>query len=248
MNPEKEHFKDPEFIHSLFRSISPSYDKANDAITFGMARLWRSSLVKWSKCAEDARVLDCATGTGDLAFEFHRALGPKSKVLGIDFVAEMISIADQKSSKKTGVGLGSLEFQVADSMNLPFPDSEFDVASIAYGIRNVADPIVALSEMARVVRPGGVVMVLETGKVQNPVLGPFLRVYFEKWVPWVGGMLSGHRSAYEYLNQSSGAFPCGSEFLDWMKATKSFSKVEFRTLMGGASYLYKGTVGEKSNS
>lgn len=230
--------KDPHFIQALFRSISPTYDRANDVITLGMARLWRKSLVKWSDAKPDSRILDCATGTGDLAFEFQRHLGPQAEVIGTDFVEEMLVLARQKAR----ILDLQTQFQWADATQLDFSDSHFNVTSIAYGIRNVYDTVKALSEMARVTKPGGKVLILETGDLKNPVLGPLIRLYFNKFVPALGGVVSGNRSAYEYLNQSSAQFPCGMDFLALMDATHRFKKLEFKSLMGGASFIYRGTV------
>ena len=228
----------PEEIKSLFASVAGGYDRANDAMTFGLAHLWRRKLVSWSGARPGDRVLDCATGTGDLALEFKRAVGPSGRVTGTDFCAEMLALAPAKAARRAL----DVEFRVADAMSLPFGENEFDVASIAYGIRNVADPARALSEMARVVRPGGRVMILETGdNPDNPLRG-FFDFYFRQVVPRVGGWVTGRRSAYEYLNRSSRGFPAGERFLALMRATGAFSSCESRTLMMGASFLYMGTV------
>lgn len=228
----------PEFIKGLFDSISETYDTANDVITFGMARSWRKRLVRWSGAKEGYRVLDCATGTGDLAIEFKKAVGASGRVIGSDFSEGMLLRAPDKA-KKAGV---SVEFEIADATQLPYQDSQFDITSIAYGIRNVNDPLKALQEMARVTKPGGCVMILETGEIDTPVLRECIGIYFRHIVPRLGGWVSGNRSAYEYLQGSSQKFPSGREFKKLMKDTDRFSKIACRKIMGGASYLYKGTV------
>lgn len=227
--------QDPQFIKSLFASISENYDRANDVMTFGLARLWRRQLVQWSRAKAGDSVLDCATGTGDLALEFKRILGPTSRVVGSDFCEDMLKHAPRKAFDR---GL-EMEFVVADAMALPFQDASFNVTSIAYGIRNVADPVRALREMARVTVPGGSVMILETGSGQWPVLKPLMRLYFENIVPRMGGLVTGHKSAYEYLNRSSGQFPSRHGFVDMMMSTGKFASVEYRSLLGGASFLYR---------
>jgi demethylmenaquinone methyltransferase/2-methoxy-6-polyprenyl-1,4-benzoquinol methylase len=227
-----------EDIKDLFASVARGYDRANDAMTFGMAHLWRRKLVAWSEAKSGDKVLDCATGTGDLALEFKQMVGATGSVIGTDFCAEMLELAPSKA-KKAGL---DVEFQVADAMNLPFADGQFDVASISYGIRNVADPAKALSEMARAVRPGGYVMILETGDNPESPLRGFFDFYFRQVVPRVGGLITGKRSAYEYLNKSSRGFPSREKFAELMKSTGRFANVEYKVIFGGASFLYRGQV------
>lgn len=232
-----------EEIKSIFSSVAHGYDTANDAMTFGIARLWRKQLVKWSGVKPGQRVLDCATGTGDLALEFKRAVGGEGQVTGTDFCQEMLSQAGPKAEK---LGL-KVDFRMADAMKLPFSDNQFHVSSIAYGIRNVADPQQALREMARVVKPGGHVMVLETGDNPNPGLKKFFDFYFRQVVPRVGGWMTGQKQAYEYLNRSSLGFPSREQFVDVVMSTDAFSRCEYRVLFGGASFLYKAEVAAPKN-
>ncbi len=224
-----------EYIKNLFGSISTTYDKANDVITLGMARQWRRELVNWSEAREGHWVVDCATGTGDLAIEFKKIVGETGHVIGTDFCKEMLEVAPNKAQK---LNL-KIDFEVADVMALNFPENKFDMASIAYGIRNVENVSLAISEMARVTKPGGKVMILETGEVENPILQKAIRFYFKNIVPRLGGWVSGKRDAYEYLQSSSGRFPSGEEFCSHLRASGHFSTVEFKSLMGGASFIYK---------
>tara|TARA_Y100001935_G_C17304940_1_gene511692 strand:+ start:723 stop:1439 length:717 start_codon:yes stop_codon:yes gene_type:complete len=225
-------------IQNLFNGIAPGYDLANDLITFGMARSWRKKLVRWSGVQKGDKVLDCATGTGDLAFDFKRAVGDEGQVIGTDFSQNML---DQAPDKCKSLNLDVL-FEWADVTQLKYPDGEFDCTSIAYGIRNVEDPVKALSEMARVTKPGGVVMVIETGSSQWPMMQWGFDFYFKNIVPLLGGVVTGDFQAYRYLNKSSKNFPCREEFLSLMTRAQCFSRCEYRTLMGGASFLYKGHV------
>jgi demethylmenaquinone methyltransferase/2-methoxy-6-polyprenyl-1,4-benzoquinol methylase len=226
----------PEEIKSLFNSVAHGYDKANDAMTFGLARVWRNRLVRWSDARHGQRVLDCATGTGDLAIAFKRAVGPSGEVVATDFCAGMLEHGPGKAER-----LGfKIRFELADAMNLPFADHSFDVASIAYGIRNVSDPAKALSEMARVVRPGGCVLILETGDTRPSLTKQMFDLYFQKVVPRIGGWITGQRGAYEYLNRSSRGFPSRERFIELMASTQAFDTCEYKVLMAGASYMYKG--------
>jgi demethylmenaquinone methyltransferase/2-methoxy-6-polyprenyl-1,4-benzoquinol methylase len=233
-----EHHRNPNDIKNLFGAISNTYDRANDVITFGLAHAWRKKLVQLSGAKKGSHILDCASGTGDLALEFKKWVGPGGRVVSTDFCPEMLEIGKQKALKENL----DLKFEIGDVMQLSYLNNEFDVTSIAYGIRNVKDPQKAISEMARVTKPNGCVMILETGEVSTPVIGPAIQVYFKHVVPILGGWVSGNREAYEYLNQSSSTFPCKDQFIEIMANTKKFKKIDYKTLMGGASYIYRGIV------
>lgn len=233
----------PEEIRSLFNSVAHGYDTANDAMTFGMARLWRKKLVELSGAKAGDHVLDCATGTGDLALEFKRKVGDQGLVIGTDFCEGMLEKAPPKALR---AGL-EIEFRLADAMNLPFADGEFDISSIAYGIRNVADPAKALKELARVVKPGGRVMILETGDTPDSGLKSLMGFYIRQIVPRVGGWITGQRSAYEYLNRSSRGFPSRQRFIELMNSTGQFEQLDYKVLFGGASFIYRARVASASS-
>lgn len=226
-----------EPIRNLFSNIADTYDKANDAITFGMAHSWRRKLVKMSDAKLGDSVLDCATGTGDLAIEFKKIVGD-GRVVGSDFCKEML---DEAPAKAKSHNL-DIQFDIEDVTQLSYQANSFDISTIAYGIRNVENPEQGLKELARVVKPGGKVLILETGEITTPVMKQLIGVYFKHIVPRVGGWVSGNREAYEYLNQSSGNFPCKDKFVALMESTNAFSNIEYKSLMGGASYIYKATV------
>lgn len=235
-----EKFQGPqsEQIQNLFSSIANSYDQANDWITFGMAHSWRDQLVHWSEVESGSSVLDCATGTGDLAIAFKKVVGSRGRVVGTDFCKEMIDLAPQKTEQRDL----NVEYQIEDVTHLSFEDNEFDVTSIAYGIRNVQDRKKGFEEMARVTKPGGYVMVLETGVHHNPILRFGIDLHSRTLVPLIGGWLSGNKGAYNYLHSSSAAFPGGKDFVKVMMATGVFESVEYKTLFFGASYIYKAKV------
>jgi len=198
--------------------------------------------VKHSGAKPGNRVLDCATGTGDQAFEFQRAVGREGQVIGIDFCAEMLEIARAKAEQ----GDRPTRFEEADALRLPYADASFDVASIAFGIRNVDDPALGVTEMARVVRRGGAVVVLEFGQPGGPLFGPLYRSYSANVIPLIGGLMTGKRSAYEYFHRTSSEFPSGRAFVALMENTGRFSKVAARSLTGGIAYVYVGIVGAPS--
>lgn len=234
MNPTST--PQPEKIRSMFAQVAQNYDKANTVLSMGVHHVWRKKLVQWSNAKAGQSVLDCATGTGDLAIEFKKTVGAEGSVEGTDFCEEMLLTAPTKAKN---LNL-DITFKTADVMNLPYADNSFDIVSISFGIRNVSDPLQALREMARVTKPGGLVMVLEFGQVKTPVFGNLYNFYSERILPWIGGVVTGQREAYQYLQKSSARFPCRQEFLSLMKATEQFKTAEYKSLTGGIAYIYKG--------
>ncbi len=232
------HASQPDKIKNMFGRVARNYDLANQVLSLGIHHLWRKKLVKISGAKAGQKVLDCATGTGDLAIEFKEAVGTMGEVIGTDFCIEMLGPAPKKAQKKKL----EIKFEVADVMDLPYKDDTFDVCSISFGIRNVQNPKKALQEMARVTRPGGQVMILEFGQMQWPVISGLYNFYSEKVLPKLGGFLTGQREAYEYLQKSSQNFPCRERFISLMESTGSFSKTSYLPLTGGIAYIYKGTV------
>lgn len=223
---------DPNRIRSMFASISTRYDRANTVLSGGIHHLWRRKAVRWSNAKEGDRVLDCASGTGDLAIAFRKAVGASGKVIGTDFVPEMLEVARTKAP--------DIQFEVADVTRLPYDDASFDVASISFGIRNVNDPRKGLSEMTRTLRSGGRLIVLEFGQPRSAVFRRLYDLYRTRVMPRLGGMVTGEQDAYEYLERSAGRFPCGEDFVTLMKSAGEFSSVEFKTLTFGIAYLYRG--------
>ncbi|MES2764582.1 MAG: bifunctional demethylmenaquinone methyltransferase/2-methoxy-6-polyprenyl-1,4-benzoquinol methylase UbiE [Bacteroidota bacterium] len=227
-----------EQVRTMFAEIAPHYDSMNTILSFGIHHLWRKKAVRVSGAKPGMDVLDCATGTGDLAIEFKKNVG-NGRVVGTDFCAEMLEFAPAKALKENV----KVEFSVADAMNLPFKDNEFDISSISFGIRNVDVPVRALSEMARVVKPGGKVVVLEFGQPKG-VFNILYKTYSKYIMPAIGSLFAKHRAAYEYLPQTAAKFPCREEFLKLMNETGSFKSAKYYPLTFGVAYLYVGEVSE----
>ena len=229
---------DPEKIRSMFSKVAANYDKANSVLSLGIHHLWRKKVVGLSGVQTGMSVLDCATGTGDLAIEFKKAVGPTGKVIGTDFCIEMLEPAPQKASDKKL----DIKFELADVTKLQYENNQFDITSISFGIRNVSDPIKALQEMARVTKPNGKVIVLEFGQMDFPLVSQAYNFYSEKVLPKIGGLVTGQGAAYDYLQKSSAAFPCKNNFLGLMKDAGCFSGMSFTPVSFGIAYIYVGTV------
>lgn len=228
----------PEIIHSMFSKVAAKYDRANSVLSVGIHHLWRKKLVELSGARSGQKVLDCATGTGDLAISFKKAVGNTGQVTGTDFCADMLKTAPAKAKSKNL----EISFEQADVTKLQYPDNQYDITSISFGIRNVGDPVKALSEMARVTKPGGRVMVLEFGQMQTPIIKDLYNLYSEKVLPKIGGLVTGEQDAYNYLQKSSAAFPCREGFLELMKKSGSFTESNFVPVSFGIAYIYTGVV------
>ncbi len=219
----------------MFSRISRRYDLANTLLSFGAHHLWRQKAVQLAAPKKDARVLDLACGTGDFAIAFAKAIGDQGNVVAGDFSEEMLRLAEKKASKY------NISFVIADAMNLQFDDESFDVCSIAFGIRNVDDPIVALLEMSRVVKPDGKIVVLEFGQPDG-LFGNLFHWYSNHVIPLIGGLVTRDRNAYKYLQESSMKFPCGDAFT-MMLNNAGFENVIQKKLLFGVVYIY---VGDKN--
>ena len=221
----------PEKIKAMFSDVAKTYDRANNALTFGLAHQWRNKIVKLAKTPTDGTVLDCATGTGDLAIAFKKQLGKKAHVVGQDFCKEMLDLAPNKAKNL------DITFELGDVMKLPYENQSFDTVTIAYGIRNVEDPKAGLFEMWRVLKPNGKLLVLETGEGKGLLHWP-IAFYTRHITPLVGRLVTRQKEAYSYLSKSSQAFPSQENFLALGAALPNLKKSYFKTLMFGASYIY----------
>jgi demethylmenaquinone methyltransferase/2-methoxy-6-polyprenyl-1,4-benzoquinol methylase len=229
---------DPEKIRSMFAKVAANYDRGNSVLSIGIHHLWRKKLVKMAQVKSGMSVLDCATGTGDLAIEFKKYVGPEGSVIGTDFCAEMLESAPEKAAKENL----DIKFELADVTKLQYENQQFDRVSISFGIRNVSNPVIAMKEMARVTKPGGLVLILEFGQMTIPVISNLYQFYSENILPKIGGLVTGQGEAYDYLQKSSAAFPSREKFLKLMNESNSFSEISFTPVSFGIAYIYIGKV------
>ncbi len=229
-----------EKVRNMFANIAGKYDFMNNLLSFGIHHRWRKKAVKISGIDKGGNVLDCATGTGDLAIDFMRKVGEGGSVTGLDFCREMIEIAGPKAGEK---GL-DIDFIVGDVMALPFDDDTYDVASISFGIRNVDSPLQGLTEMARVVKPGGKVIVLEFGQPEG-FFAAIYKAYSKIFIPVLGKLFAKNLAAYMYLPETASRFPCREDFINIMNKTGKLENCFYKPVTFGIAYIYSGTV--KSN-
>lgn len=198
---------DPAYVHAAFSSIAERYVTANHVLSMGTDILWRARVVQMVAEWKPANLLDIATGTGDLALAIKKAM-PEVDVLGTDFCRPMLDVAVRRGLSRV------LE---ADAMNLPLPDAGFDAATVAFGLRNMADYEKALREFRRVLRPGGHLLVLDFSMPENPLFAAPYRLYLHHVLPRIAGMLTGNKDAYAYLGDSIETFPRGAGFCELLE-------------------------------
>lgn len=223
-----------EAVRQMFGAIARRYDLINSVLSGGLHHWWRRQAVTWSGIQSGAIVLDLCSGTADLALAFGRHVGPSGHVVATDFCDTILRYGVDKARKRRA----PLRFALADAQALPFPDATFDGVTVAFGLRNVDCLATALQEMYRVLRPGGVALVVEFGQPPGRLFGTLYRCYARYVLPCIGRWLSGHADAYAYLPRTAAVFPAGEHFCKEMIA-QQFTAVHARALTGGIVYLYK---------
>ena len=220
----------------MFAAIAGRYDRLNSVLSLGLHHYWRRRTVAASDVRRDATILDLCSGTADLALAFARRGGRDGRVVATDFCDAMLARGRRKAVRHRA----PIAFALADAQRLPFCDASFDAVSVAFGLRNVDCLATALGEMYRVLRPGGVAVVLEFGQPQGAVFGPMYRFYARYLLPRIGGWLSGHSEAYAYLPRTAAVFPAGARFMQAMQG-QNFANVQAHPLTGGVVYIYRAT-------
>lgn len=230
--------KSNDRIKRMFASIAAKYDLMNHLLSLNIDRRWRKRAVQAVMPDGTGPILDLCTGTGDLALEYWRATGGRFPIVGADFCREMLEVARRKSTA-LGVGMG-IDWIEADAQALPFPDHHFQLVTIAFGIRNVADTSRGLQEIYRVCKPGGKIGILEFSLPRWAPLHVAYSWYFRTLLPFVGQYLARNDElAYKYLPSSVMEFPQGAAFAEQLQAT-GFEGVTYKSLTFGIATIYTG--------
>lgn len=225
------------YVKEMFSAIAPKYDFFNDVISLGMHRSWKKTLVKEGKPKPGDKALDLCTGTGDIAFKLAEKTGTSGPVTGLDFVAEMLEVANRR--KSTMDSPNSVIFELGDAQNLPFADNTFDAVTVSYGLRNVPDIPKAVREMVRVAKPGGRIISLDFGKPVIPVYKEIYYFYFYHIMPRITALFQGKKDAYNYLPNSLNEFPAQEGLIRIMKES-GIKEVRCVNFALGASAMHIG--------
>jgi len=225
--------RNPRAVREMFEQIAPRYDFLNHLLSLGVDCRWRRAAARAALAKGPRRVLDVATGTGDLAI-FLKRLRPEAEVVGLDFAPEMLKRAEQKA-RRVGVPIALVE---GDALAMPFEDGSFDALTVAFGFRNFADYERGLREFYRVLAPGGRAVILEFPPPPERGFGRLVRFYYHRVLPRLGGWISGSPEAYRYLPETVERFP-KPERMREMLAAAGFSP-QVRLLTGGLAGLFIG--------
>lgn len=221
-------------VREMFDSIAPAYDWMNRAMTFGLDKLWRRRAVSIIAADNPASVVDLATGTGDLAIAMARKM-PETRITGLDLSDGMVSIGQRKVAD---AGLsGRIELLTGDCLAMPFQDASADAVTVAYGVRNFEHLDRGYAEMFRILKPGGLLCVVELSTPVNPFVKPFYKLYTKIIIPALGRIVSKDRRAYSYLPESIAAVPQGDVMLSLI-SDAGFTETRFRRLTFGVCTIY----------
>jgi demethylmenaquinone methyltransferase/2-methoxy-6-polyprenyl-1,4-benzoquinol methylase len=221
------------YVSDLFSALAPRYNAMTDVWTFGLHRLWKRQAMALCDLRLGERVLDVATGTGDLAFVEAAAVGPAGEVVGVDSCAPMLNVA-------RGRHRGAVDFQQGDAMHLQFPDASFDVVTIGFGLRNVADRAQALREFRRVLRPGGRLMVLDFSTPTSKVLKALHDLFYFQLMPKIGWAVAWHRDAHLYTADSIRTWLSRDELRTMMREA-GFDDAHYVSLSTGFATVHLGS-------
>ena len=226
--------KSSNFLHikNIFESISSEYDFMNDLMTFKNHSKWKKEIAEIAKYSSPKKILDVATGTGDIAINLSKIKG--SKIEGVDVSGNMLKIARKKIDE---LKIDNIALKTCEAENLVFEDNHFDIVSIGYGVRNFSNLEKGLSESYRVLKRDGKLIILETSVPENPIIKLFYTIITSIYIPIIAFIFSGKTKAYLYLLDSTKKFPPKNKFIEMLYKT-GFEKVETRKKLYGASTIY----------
>ena len=224
-------------VGEVFQRVAAKYDLMNDLMSMGMHRLWKRFTVAQAQARPGQQVLDVAGGSGDIGAALARKVGPSGRVVISDINPAMLDVARDRLADQGLVG--HIEFTEADAEQLPFADASFHLVTLGFGIRNMTHPERALSEIYRVLKPGGRLLVLEFSQARWPILGPIYDLYSFHAIPQIGQWVAGDRDSYQYLVESIRRFPDQDSFKAMMQ-NAGFERVEYWNLAGGIVALHRG--------
>ncbi len=247
INPEREWFGNQQVnpaektrrVLGVFDSVATKYDIMNDAMSGGLHRVWKNRLIRAIRPHKDARYLDVAGGTGDIAFRIHDAVQGQAPITVCDINESMLTVGRNRAIDSGR--LHNLDWVVGNAETLPFPDAHFDVVTIAFGLRNVTHIDQALTEFRRVLRPGGRFFCLEFSQVNDPLLRRLYNTYSDIVIPRLGQMIAGDRESYDYLVESIRKFPKRA-ILEQRMRSAGFDKAESWTMTAGIVAVHAGYV------
>ncbi|MCI2947557.1 demethylmenaquinone methyltransferase [Staphylococcus caledonicus] len=230
-----------EQVHTVFQNISKKYDRLNNIISFEQHKVWRKHVMKTMNVKAGSKALDVCCGTADWTIALSKAVGPHGEVTGLDFSENMLEVGKEKTKTMDNIHLVH-----GDAMSLPFEDNSFDYVTIGFGLRNVPDYLAALKEMNRVLKPGGMVVCLETSQPTMPVFKQVYKLYFKFVMPVFGKLFAKSKEEYEWLQQSTFNFP-NKEKLKRMFEQAGFNNIKIRSFTGGVAAMHLGYK-QKSSS
>ena len=223
-------------VQGVFSSVASKYDVMNDAMSFGIHRIWKDAMMDWLAPRPGQKLLDVAGGTGDISFRFLKRAGHGHATV-LDLTEPML-VEGRNRAEASAMG-DSLDWVVGDAMHLPFEDNTFDVYTISFGIRNVTRPQEALNEAFRVLRPGGRLMVLEFSQIPNDLMQKVYDLYSFNIIPRMGQVIANDRDSYQYLVESIRKFPDQETFLSMVRQA-GFENAKYRNLSMGIACLHSG--------
>jgi demethylmenaquinone methyltransferase / 2-methoxy-6-polyprenyl-1,4-benzoquinol methylase len=233
--PTRESGEFASQVNRMFDRIAGHYDAMNSVMTAGLHHRWRQRAAARAELRVGDSALDVCCGTGDLALELARQVGPGGSVVGCDFSEQMLDLARAKAVQR---GATAVRFEWADALRLPYDDASFDATTVGFGVRNLADLDRGLEEMARVLKPGGRLVILEITQPTRPPLSIFYSLWFDRLVPLLGS-LAGDHDAYSYLPESVRSFPSPRGLAERMDAA-GLERIRVTVLAGGIIAIHSG--------